>query len=395
MKLKSVFFIAILFITLFTFLYIMTSRMNTLSENSQKTDEAVYELGELSWEEIIEKGKEEGSVTFTTWWGDAFFNKVGELFEEKYGIRADVVIQDIETITHKIILEKERTTGTLDIYFAGFIGYVQAVLDADVLMSGLKKIPGWDSLMEMDRSYHKNLYVEDIMVPVYRNQVAFLYNPEYVSDPPRSWADFNTWIKKYPGKFVFSALKGGSGEAFKHSVLYKLTGGSDLYRRGARNPDPALISKWDTVWDWFNKNRDNYGLTASNHDSITRIQNGDAWITPAFVDDTHIAMKSGLLDSSMKLYMPDFGLFSGGDGAGIIANAPHKAAAMLFLSFLVSKEIQLLMLEEVGSDCIRSDIENPYNELLSEEERKKGINHTDAVYYLYLASEFQKNVLGK
>ncbi len=159
--------------------------------------------------------------------------------------------------------------------------------------------------------------------------------------PPKSWNDFNRWIKKNPGKFVFSAIKGGSGEAFKHTVLYQLTGGPALYRTGAKAIDPELISSWNIVWDWFTDNRKYYGLTGSNHDSISRLQDGDAWITPAFVDDTQIAIESGLLDSSMKLYMPDFGLFTGGDGIGILANAPHKAAAMLFISFLVSEEMQL------------------------------------------------------
>lgn len=394
MKLKFLLIIAILFIPLLVFLYILTSRTIGESENRINIISPEYDLNEMSWNEIVEKGKEEGSVNFTTWWGDAFFNRIAVLFEEKYGINTDVIMQDLETTTHKIVLEKERQFGSLDVYFAGFIGHLQTALDENLLLPGLKIIPGWDKIMVNERTYQKHLYAENLMVSLYRNQVAFLYNPEKVPDPPRSWNDFNRWIRKNPGKFVFSALKGGSGEAFKHTVLYQLTGGSDLYRTGTKIPDPELVSRWNTVWDWFNDNKKYYGLTGSNHDSISRIQNGDAWITPAFVDDTHIAVMSGLLNSSMKLYMPDFGLFTGGDGVGILANAPHKAAAMLFVSFLISKEIQLLMLEEVGSDCIRTDIENPDNPLLSAEERSKSITHTDPVYYLYLASEFQKNVLG-
>ncbi len=395
MKTGSVLFIILFLIALLSFFTLMIGRDITLPDKSSDTPSLSYDINKLSWDEIAEKGKQEGTVSFSTWWGDAFFNHVGELFEAKYGIKADIIIQDLETTTHKILLEKERKAGSLDVYFAGFIGHLKTVLDAELLMNGLKKIPDWNMIMENERRYQKHLYSEDVMVPLYRNQVAFLYNSEKVPDPPRSWEDFNRWIRTNPKKFVFSALKGGSGEAFKHTVLYKLTGGSELYRTGAKSPDPVLVSKWDRVWKWFEDNSDYYGLTGSNHDSLTRIQNGDAWITPSFVDDTQIAFKSGQLDSSMKLYMPDFGLFSGGDSVGILANAPHKAAAMLFVSFLISKEIQLLMLEEVGSDIIRTDIENPDNPLLSAEERAKSITHTDPVYYLYYASEFQKNVLGK
>ena len=371
MKTGSVLFIILLTAALFSLLYIMPGKLSSFSEGLGEKNNSVYNLKDLSWEEIIEKGKAEGTVSFSTWWGDAFFNHVARLFEEKYSIHVDVIIQDIETTTHKIVLEKERPVGTLDVYFAGFIGHLQTVLDEKLLLPGLKRIPDWDKIMEEERTYQKHLYSEDVMVPLYRNQVAFLYNPEKVPEPPRSWDDFNIWIKENPGKFVFSALKGGSGEAVKHTVLYQLTGGADLYRTGARVPDQELISRWDIVWKWFNDNRGYYGLTGSNHDSITRIQNGDAWITSAFVDDTWIAMSSGLLDRSMKLYMPDFGLFRGGDGVGIVANAPHKAAAILFISFLISRDIQLLMLDEVGSDCIRIDLENPDNPLLPTDERAK------------------------
>jgi len=95
------------------------------------------------------------------------------------------------------------------------------------------------------------------------------------------------------------------------------------------------------------------------------------------------------------MYVPDFGLFKGGDGAGIVVNAPHKAAAMLFLSFMVDVDTQLMMKEMIGSDCIRSDIENPDSSFLSASERKHAIDHTDPVYYIYLESEFKKNVLNE
>ena len=395
MKSGTVIFIILLIISLLSFLYFFPKILDIAASTSGDEITPVYDLNELSWEEIIETGKKEGTVFFSTWWGDAFFNHVARLFEEKYGIHVDVIIQDLDTTTHKIVLEKDRPSGSLDVYFAGFIGNLQTALDEKLFLPGLKRIPDWDIIMKNERTFQKHLYTEDIMVPVYRNQVAFLYNPEKVSDPPRSWEDFNIWIKENPGKFVFSALKGGSGEAFRHTVVYQLTGGADLYRTGSGRIDPELVAKWDSVWDWFNSNREYYGLTGSNHDSITRIQNREAWITPAFVDDTQVALESGLLDRSMKLYMPDFGLFKGEDGVGILANAPHKAAAMLFISFLISKDIQLLMLEDVGSDIIRTDIDNPDNPLLSAEERAKGITHTDPVYYLYLLSEFQKNVLGE
>jgi putative spermidine/putrescine transport system substrate-binding protein len=358
-------------------------------------EERITDISSLSWDEIKTAAVSEGKVIITTWWAEAYFNQIARLFEDKYGIHAEVVVQQNATTLQKIILEKKLKTGTIDIFIAGFAGHLQKALDENIFLPGLKKIPDWDKLLYPDRSYQKNLYIEDLMVPIYRNQVGFLYNPEYVPVPPRSWEDFNSWIKENPKKFVFSAKDDGSGEAFKHSVVYKFAGGAARFRTGSRYLDAEKVKEWQLAWEWFNNNRVFLGFSSSNHDSLKRIDSKDAWITPAFVDDTTIAMKSGLLDNTLKMYVPDFGLFKGGDGAGIVVNAPHKAAAILFLSFLIDRDIQQMMKDLIGSDCIRNDIEIPDSDFLSKAERAHAIEHTDPVYYIYLDSEFKKHVLNE
>ena len=387
-----------LFILAIVVVILMAGLMVVITEKSRLQEPPVdsgYDVGELGWEDIEREAAREGSVIVSTWWAEAYFLKVAKLFSEKYGIHAEVVVQPNETTLQKILLEKNLERGSIDIFIAGFAGHLQKALDENIFFRGVNKIPDWDRLLEPDRVYQKNLYIENLMVPLYRNQVGFLYDPEKVVSPPRNWGDFNNWIRANPGKFVFSAVKDGSGEAFKHSVVYQLTGGHEKYRTGSRHIDPGKVKEWDLVWTWFLDNREYLGFSSSNHDSLKRIQYGQAWITPAFVDDTTIAMNSGLLDRRFEMYMPDFGLFRGGDAAGIVVNSPHKAASLLFLQFLVSKDIQLMMKEMIGSDCIRSDIENPDSSFLSQSERKKAIDHPDPVYYIFLESEFKKNVLGE
>ena len=182
------------------------------------------------------------------------------LFEDKYGVHAEVVVQQNETTLQKIILEKKLRTGSIDIFIAGFAGHLQKALDEKIFLPGLKKIPDWDKLLYPDRSYQKNMFTEDLMIPIYRNQVGFLYNPEFVPDPPRSWEDFNRWINENPRKFVFSAKNDGSGEAFKHSVVYRLTGGAAQYRTGSRHLDAEKVKNWNIAWDWFNSNRAVHGI---------------------------------------------------------------------------------------------------------------------------------------
>jgi putative spermidine/putrescine transport system substrate-binding protein len=49
-------------------------------------------------------------------------------------------------------------------------------------------------------------------------------------------------------------------------------------------------------------------------------------------------LKKGNLFKEAVLYIPDFGLAGGGDCAGVLRNARHKAAALLFLDFLTRPE---------------------------------------------------------
>lgn len=387
-------FFSAIIIVITLFCVIKLFFLNNNSSNNIAAEKN-YNIAELNWDAIVEKAKKENSVIVSTWWAEGFFLHVAKLFEEKYGIPVQIVVQSNDTTLQKIILEKKMPQGDIDIFIAGYAGHLQKAIREEIFMSGLKKLPEWDKLVTPDRSYQKNLYIEDFMVPIYRNQVGFLYNPNFVPDPPRSWEEFNIWIKENSGKFVFSVVKDGSGEAFKHSVVYHLTGGFEKYITGNLNLDMEKVKNWDIAWNWFNENKKYLGFSSSNHDSLNRLHMGDAWITPAFIDDTFIVMNNGLLDKKMKMYMPDFGLFRGGDAAGIVVNAPHKAAAMLFLSFITSKEIQILLRDTLGSDCIRNDIENPYNSFLASKEREKAIAHTDPVYYVYLASEFVTNVLEK
>lgn len=387
---KNSLYIFILFSLLLSFMIYLTGR----SVSDRISEDVSYQLEDLTWEEVIEQAQKEGTVIFPTWWGEAFYVEAAQRFHDRYGIKVELLIQDLESIVHRIINEKENPQGNIDIFMGGFAGHLKTIVDADVLLPGMSRIPHWELLDPFSRSIQKNLYVQDYMIPMYRNQVAFLYNPEKVPEPPRSWEDFNRWIQEHPGRFVFSALKGGSGEAFKHTVVYQLTGGGDSYRTGAPSIDAETVKDWPLAWEWFRQNRPYYRFTESNHDSISMIESGEAWLTPAFVDDSFIAMNNGLLNRSMKLYIPDFGLFRGSDAAGILKNAPHKAAALLFISFLTEPDIQELMMERIGSDSVRTDLEVTDIPLLPPSEREFAIDHIDPVYYLYLASEFQKEVLS-
>jgi len=95
------------------------------------------------------------------------------------------------------------------------------------------------------------------------------------------------------------------------------------------------------------------------------------------------------------MYIPQMGLPGGGDTVGIPKNAPHKAAALLFIDFLTSPEMQVEMNQIIGSYLARTDIATE-NALLPEEQRQKnGLPWYPAPYKEFGNALFTQEVLMK
>lgn len=230
---------------------------------------------------------------------------------------------------------------------------------------------------------------------MYRNQTGLLYDPDKISNPPQTWDDLVKFVKDNPKQFAFcDPNKGGTGQAMVFIAVNNLTGGIDQYKTDTE-VDPKKVEKWSAVWDWFRANKDNYLLTASNNESIDQLNQGAVSLIIAWDDDTQIAFSKGTIFKRAKMYIPQMGLPGGGDSVGIPKNAPHKAAAMLFIDFLTSSEMQVEMNKVIGSYPARTDVAVE-NALLPEEQRQKyGLSWYPAAYKAYGNENFTKEVLMK
>ena len=90
----------------------------------------------------------------------------------------------------------------------------------------------------------------------------------------------------------------------------------------------------------------------------------------AWDDDTAVSLAKGTLFKRAVLYIPALGMPGGGDSLGIPANAPHKAAAMLFVAYLIRPEVQKKLNATIGSYLARTDVSGE-NALIPEEQRQK------------------------
>ena len=211
---------------------------------------------------------------------------------------------------------------------------------------------------------------------------------------PQTFAELTAWIEAHPKEFGFCAPdKGGSGQSFVHTVIKELCGGLEKYA-GDTEVVPSKVANWNLAWEWAQKHKDQVTITASNNDSYSRVNGGELAMAVAWDDGVKDFINKGQLFKRAKMYIPQMGFAGGGDTMGVLKNAPHKAAALLWIAHITSKEQQLKKYTMLNAFPARTDI-TVGEVMLTEADRKNALAWFPAAYKAYMISEFTKNVLMK
>ncbi len=356
---------------------------------------AAIDLKTASWDQIVAAAKAEGQVTFYSWYFPDYFKEASMDFEKQYGIKVNLVIGEQTANFNKAISEKGSAVGTIDAMIVGG-QWVKTTMDLDLFWGPVKDImPDADKLAPSLWIVQEGVQTKGYLTPFHRNQTGILYDPERVSNPPQTWEELTTWIDANPKKFGFNdPSKGGSGQSFVHTLIAYTTGGLKQYAGDAELVQ-SKVANWDQAWNWVAARKDKLTFTVSNNDSITRLNDGELAMTVGWDDNVKDMMTKGNLFKRAKMYIPKMGLAGGGDTMGIPKNAPHKAAALLYIQHITSKEQQVKKFQMLGAYPARTDIAIE-GTLLTEEDRKNNaIAWFPAPYKSYMIAEFVKNVMMK
>jgi len=347
----------------------------------------------MPWEELVQSAKTEGQVVLYVWYKESYFVEAMNAFKQKYGIDAKVIVGDRVANFNKAMAEKDQAAGTIDAMVCGGDS-VKPTIDFGMMIGPLKpRIAHADKLTPLLWEKQEGVQTNGYLVPFMRNQTGLLYDPDRVKDPPQTWKQLTAYIDANPKLFGFNdPSKGGSGQSFVQTLLKYEAGGLDKYY-GDTEVEQADVADWGKAWDWVNKRKDKLTFTVSNNDSIQRLNDGELALTVAWDDVAVTQMNSGGLFKRAKLFIPPMGFAGGGDTLGVLMNAPHKAAAVLLVSFLTEVD-QQRALNGVGLYPARTDVPVT-NTLLTEKERKNSIPWIPAQYKGLFISEFVKNCLMK
>lgn len=354
--------------------------------------ETIADLLSLSWEEIEAQAKEEGEVVYAVWGDEAEWNQLASHFQEKYGVKVTLVVGEKINVMNKAITEV-GSAGTMDVMMlAGET--VKGLLGADVLAPNvLPKIESKDQLVEgLSQRKEGVSNSEGWWVPININPAGIAYNANNIETPPQSWAEFEAYIDANPLKFGFCIPeKGGTGQAMMETIIANLTGGLDQYLLD-EEVNPEKHAKWDDVWEWVNARKDKITFVGSNQDAITRLNGGELDLVVAWNSTLDKAVKNGELFKHYGFYVPDFGLCYSGDTIAALQNAPHPAASLLWMNWLVSEESQVLAADYLAYFPSRMDV-NVDVSRLAEGEQAKNVDWMSAVYKTQYISDFTQNVL--
>ena len=299
------------------------------------------DLSGMSWDGIVAQAKEEGKLTWYVWYLQDDFRRAMKSFEEEYGISVTIPDGNNAGNAEKMLAEKDRDTGDIDVFAWGYDSFETVELSA--LFKSLGTLPADDGrvskLAGVDGGEH--------VLAFWGNQSGIAYDPAKVSAGalPQSVEDFAAFWAANPGKFGFNYEKGGSGPSFYQNVLRNVAG-TDFTNGEVSDERLAGLKPG---FDFFNKHAANYIITASNVDNINRVSDKELWMAPAWEDHLAGLQNRGEVRKEIKFYIPEMGMNGGGNGVAIPLNAPHPAAAYVFVNWLTSPETQTMFNRDFGT----------------------------------------------
>ncbi len=346
----------------------------------------------LDWEKIIEEAKKEATLTFYTFHDEQLWKELAADFKARYEIEVTVVTDSKDALLAKILAEKDEAQGTLDAVLIGD-GMAKESLEAQTYYGPLLDIlPDGDRLDPELSQYQDGAYTNGNLVPLYRTQSGFAYDSQKLSSVPQTWDELVDWVEQNPRQLAFcDPAKGESGQAFVQMVIVYLSGGLEKYR-GDESLDAEKVAYWDQAWKWLSKVKDKSTVTTSDTDTIDKLNEGAVTLAAARERDIRLGLQKGSISNRIKFSVPKMGFPGSGATVGVLKNAPHKGAAMLFCAFLIEQATQRKIANALGYAMARTDA-SPDTPLLEEKTRQRhGIAWLPDPYLDYMQAEFAKQV---
>ncbi|GEB76596.1 extracellular solute-binding protein [Sporolactobacillus inulinus] len=211
---------------------------------------------------------------------------------------------------------------------------------------------------------------QDILMPYRGTTVVLAYDSAKVSNPPKTADELYQWIKDHKGKFAYnSPSTGGAGGSFVTTSVYN------------QLPEEALVSsdeKWSKEWTpgfkllkalhpYFYQSGGKTVYPNKNQGTLDLLANQQIEMTPAWVDQVVNEINSGILPKSIKMVQMDPAFTGNLASLAIPKIGGNKDGAYAVMDFMISKEAQTILLDEMGAFPVidSSDIKSDNTKMIS------------------------------
>lgn len=347
------------------------------------TSAFAYDVAKMSWTEIQAQAKKEGKVNFAVWYLQPGWREFVKEFETDYGIKVRIPEGTLDGNRNKLIAESKQKQGKMDLVAIGAAN-VQ-LLNLEQTLMPLSKLPDYGNLKTISEGFDSKGYA----VTFWGNQSGIAYDPSRIDEAelPQNFQQLSRYISSHPKEFgVNDPNGGGSGGRFIEAALRNF---SIQFEGETLDQDSP---QWKNTWNWFNQYKDEITITGSNADSITRINDGELVLAPAWEDHLAGLQKRGAITDRLKFYIPEFGMSGGANFVTIAKNAKHPAASLVFLDWLTSAETQTKLNAKFGVAPQHPDADDSAA-LVSQNMRQYSTTPLNVFYEKEVKKQFVQKVL--
>ena len=308
------------------------------------------DLARLPWTEVEARAKGQ-TVQMTMWQGDPFINAymrdyVAPALQSQFGVTLSIGGGQGDTLVSQLATEREagRATGAIDlVWINGETFYQLRQIDA-LLGPFTDQLPNHTLVAWSDPTirYDFQKEVNGFESPWGNVQFVLIYDTARVSNPPRTLAALETWVRAHPGRFTID--NSFTGMTFLKCLLYALAGDP---RELAGPFDEAKYHRYSTqLWDYFARLKPFLWKQGKTYpEGVAQLHqlfaNGEVDFTMSNNDgevDNKVAL--GTFPPTAAAYVLDTGTIRNSHYVGIPRNAPHPAAALVVCNFLLSPAAQ-------------------------------------------------------
>lgn len=318
--------------------------VSVISLTAAVTGVQAQDLTSMSWDEIVAQAKEEGEITWYQWYLEPEMREQVKVFEEKYGIKVTIPDGDYGPNFDKLLAERDRETGDIDVVSFGPGSFEQIDL-SEIFLGPLPGIiPGAEKLSTTFGIYDGEGYT----FAFWGNQAGLGYNPALVDEAtlPQTVEELASWMETNPNMLGFNVENGGAGKAFISAVGRKVAPDVDFDDGSDASEKLAALSP---LYEFFNAAENGFIITAGNADSVTRLNDGEFGLVATYEDFVAGLQQKGEISDKLKFYVPNFGMPGGHNIVGVPKNAENPAAALVFVHWLTSAETQTEFNKTFGS----------------------------------------------